>query len=84
MFLGRKRTQRGGQSLAQGHLFIYSFNKYLAPASIVLDLGITVVYKAELYCGMEEMEQALRVRRTVWESEGGKTKPSLSPVNPER
>lgn len=42
------------------------------------------MYKAELYCGMEEMEQALRVRRTVWESEGGKTKPSLSPVNPER
>ena len=83
MFLGRKRTQRGGQSLAQGYLFIHSFNKYLAPTS-VLDPGITVVYKAKLYSGMEEIEQSLTVRRTVWESEGGKIKPSLSPINPER
>ena len=42
------------------------------------------MYKAELYFGMEKMEQALRVRRTVWESEGGKTKPFLSPIAPER
>ena len=42
------------------------------------------MYKAELYFGMEKMEQALRVRHTVWESEGGKTKPFLSPIAPER